>query len=368
MVEGGRREDCAVTDERDVGGRAGVLCQVTGLRMIPTRTRTGQGPGAGISPPGPPKVTCGAGPTPAPQISPAGLMRKISPEMASRASPPAAVTRAGNWVRITPADLPVVTSGARRLPVAARRRPPQAEHLTGHHVGPGPRHLSRRPRPIPGPAAAVGGRPGADDPPTGQRPARGEPGWLAERLLSEADQEAAAVKQQAREVADAIRHAADRKAEQIRQQAAWQARYAKPNGRPSRSGSRRPTGSAGYAKPPPETPASCTRPPSGCQPSWAGSPLRRHEPRIPATPAARPYRQAADDHTAPALPGASPRDRPHRQPGPGHTSPATPAAQPQALPADRPPTATAPRCPPPRHPPSPEASPIQAAGQRAGSP
>ena len=131
----------------------------------------------------------------------------------------------------------------------------------------------------------------------------------------------------------------------------------------------RPTGSAGYAKPPPET-ASCTRPPSGCQPSRAGSPTTS-----PQTSPSRRHQRLAPTARPPTT------TRPPRYPAPvrgtgltGSPARATPAprhplpSRPQALPADRPPTATAPRCPPPRHPPSPEASPMPAAGQRAGSP
>ncbi|HXZ74842.1 MAG TPA: hypothetical protein VEH31_28805 [Streptosporangiaceae bacterium] len=171
-------------------------------------------------------------------------------------------------------------------------------------------------------------------------------------------------------MADAIRHAADRKAEQIRQQAAWRAgqvRNAEWQAEQIRQQAAHRVGRVreAAARDAGQLHAAAIRLSAelGRVADYVTTNLT-----IPATPAAGPHRQDAGDHTAPALPGASPQDRPHRQPGPGHTSPTTPAAEPLALPADRPPTATAPRCPPPRHPPSPEASPMPAAGQRAGSP
>jgi hypothetical protein len=86
-------------------------------------------------------------------------------------------------------------------------------------------------------AEAVDGGDGAvllaQDPPIGQRQVPGDPVRLAERILSDADLEAAAIKQQAQGHAAAIRqaaereasqvHHAEREAEQIRRQAAYQA-------------------------------------------------------------------------------------------------------------------------------------------------
>ena len=215
----------------------------------------------------------------------------------------------------------------------------------------------------------------AENPPTGHRPANGEPAWLAERLLSDADQEAAAIKQQALDVADAIRQAAERKAEQIRRQAAYRAGQVREAEWEAEQIRRQAAYRVGRireaaARDAGELHAAAIRLSAelGRVAEYVTGSLT-----IPAIPAAGSQRQAAEDHAAPALPGAGPRNRPHRQAGPSYDSSAMPAPEPQVLPADRSPatirTTTAPRCPPPRHPPDhlpgPEAGPIPAAGQRA---
>jgi len=268
------------------------------------------------------------------------------------------------------------TPAARSAP-AGRAQVPEsaAPEWTPRRSGP-QAHLAA-PQAYPGAVNGGGGHALlAEDPPIGQRSSNGEPGWLAERLLSDADQEAAAVKQQALDVADAIRQAAERKAEQIRQQAAYRAgqvRDAEWEAEQIRQQAAYRVGRIreAAARDAGELRAAAIRLSAelGRVAEYVTGSLT-----IPAIPAAGSQRQAAEDHAAPALPGVGPRDRPRRQAGPNYASSALPVAEPQVLPADRSPattrTTTAPRCPPPRHPPShlpgPEAGPMPAAGQRTG--
>jgi hypothetical protein len=193
----------------------------------------------------------------------------------------------------------------------------------------GPQAHRAAPQPYPRAVSGGGGQALlAEDPPTGQRPANGEPGWLAERILSDADQEAAAIKQQALDLADAIRQAAERKAEQIRQQAAYRAgqvRHAEWEAEQIRQQAAYRVGQIreAAARDAGELHAAAIR---------LSTELSRVAEyvtgslTIPAIPAAGPQRQAVEDHTAPALPGAGP---------PSNVSSAMPVAEPQVLPADR---------------------------------
>ena len=131
-------------------------------------------------------------------------------------------------------------------PVQPRRRTPNGSHLDRRTSASGsapsgrarvpesgaPGWTSRHSGPRGGAAAsayaeAVDGGGGAalltGDPPTGQRPVHGDPVRLAERILSDADLEAAAIKQQALRQAAAIRQAAERETSQVSQQAAQRA-------------------------------------------------------------------------------------------------------------------------------------------------
>src|SRR5215470_9510424 len=209
----------------------------------------------------------------------------------------------------------------------------------------------------------------AEDLPTGGRSANGEPVWLAEQIISDADQEAAAIKQQALDVADAIRQAAERKAEQIRQQAAYRAgqvRDAEWEAEQIRQQAAYRVGRVreAAARDAGELHAAAIR---------LSAELGRVAEYVtgslttPAIPAAGSQRQAAEDHAAPALPGAGPRERSHRQAGPSYASSTTPVVEQQVLPADRPPP-TIRTTTPPRHPPGPGADPMPVAGQRAGPP
>ena len=265
-------------------------------------------------------------------------------------------------VRSAPAGRPQVPESG--VPDWTPRRSGPQAHLAASQAYPG--------------AGAAGGWRAllAEDPPIGQRPANGEPGWLAERLLSDADQEAAAVKQQALDVADAIRQAAERKAEQIKQQAAYRAGQVRDAEWEAEQIRRQAAYRVGRireaaARDAGELRAAAIRLSAelGRVAEYITGSLT-----IPAMPTAGPQRQAAEDNAAPALPGAGPRDRSHWQASPSYASSAMPVAEPQVLPADSSPTTTrtttAPRCPPPRHSPDhlpgPEADPMPAAGQRAG--
>src|SRR5215469_268110 len=261
-------------------------------------------------------------------------------------------------------------TSAARSASAGRAQVPESgvPDWTPHRSGP-QAHLAA-PQAYPG-ASTVGGWRAllAQDPPIGQRPANGEPGWLAERLLSDADQEAAAVKQQALDVAEAIRQAAERKAEQIKQQAAYRAGQVRDAEWEAEQIRRQAAYRVGRiresaARDAGELRAAAIRLSAelGRVAEYVTGSLT-----IPTVPAADPQRQAAEDHAAPALPGAGPRDRPHQQAGPSYASSATPVAEPQVLPADRPPTTWTTTA-PPRHPPGPGADPMPVAGQRAGPP
>ena len=269
------------------------------------------------------------------------------------------------------------TPGARSAP-AGRAQVPQsgAPDWTPRRSG-SQAHLAA-PQVYPGVNDGGGQALLAEDLPTGRQSANGEPVWLAEQIISEADQEAAAIKQQALDVADAIRQAAERKAEQIRQQAAYRAGQVRDAEWEAEQIRRQAAYRVGRireaaARDAGELRAAAIRLSAelGRVAEYITGSLT-----IPAMPTAGPQRQAAEDHSAPALPGAGPRDRSHWQASPSYASSAMPVAEPQVLPADRSPTTTrtttAPPCPPPRHPPDhvpgpeSESMPGATAGQRAG--
>jgi len=229
------------------------------------------------------------------------------------------------------------TPAARSAPAGrAQARQSGAPDWTPHRSGPQP-YLAA-PQAYPGAVSGGGGQALlAEDAPIGQRPTNGEPAWLAERILTDADQEAAAIKQQALDLADAIRQAAERKAEQIRQQAAYRAgqvRHAEWEAEQIRQQAAYRVGRIreAAARDAGELHAATIRLSAelGRVAEYVTGSLT-----IPAIPAAGPQRQTAEDHAAPALPGADSRERPHRQAGPSHTSSAMPVAEPEVLPADR---------------------------------